>query len=142
MVKAIEMLLNEVRLTFHAAVQVGDSLHQAEPITMAQRAVLEFLQRNGTATVPDIARARFVTRQHIQALVNGLLEAELVELRDNPAHKRSSLVALTRPGERTIARTRKREATALRRLRLSSTASDLRRAAKTLQGVRDALLSR
>ena len=37
---------------------------------MAQRAVLEYLLINGPATVPAIARARRVTRQHMQALVN------------------------------------------------------------------------
>ena len=40
------------------------------------RAVLEFLLRNSDSTVPTIARKRHVTRQHIQSLVNPLLEQE------------------------------------------------------------------
>ena len=67
-------LTNEVRMLFHSLVEAGDSLHKDEPITMGMRGVLEFLLQEGASTVPDMARERHVTRQHIQALVNGLLE--------------------------------------------------------------------
>ena len=45
-----------------------------------------------------MARARPVSRQHIQVIVDRLLAQGLVELRDNPAHRKSSLVALTTKG--------------------------------------------
>jgi len=64
----------------------------------AQRAVLEFLDRGGTQTVPEIARQRSVTRQHIQVSVNALLTAGWVEDRPNPAHRRSPLIAITASG--------------------------------------------
>ena len=80
---------------------------------MGMRAVLEFLRRNGPATVPTIARSRGVSRQHIQALVNLLLGQHLAEAADNPAHRRSLLVQLTAKGAQTIDRMRRREAAVL-----------------------------
>jgi len=64
----------------------------------AQRAVLEFLDRGGTQTVPELARQRSVTRQHIQVSVNALLTAGWVEDLPNPAHRRSPLIAITASG--------------------------------------------
>jgi DNA-binding MarR family transcriptional regulator len=71
-------------------------------MTLGMRAALELLLVGGPATVPRIARSRGVTRQHVQALVNGLLAQGLVALRPNPAHKRSPLVALSPAGETTL----------------------------------------
>src|SRR5262245_59699820 len=136
---AVEVLLNEVRLTFHRAVQVAEELHAAEPVTVGQRAVLEFLQREGPTAVPAIARARRVTRQHVQVLVNGLIDEALVELRDNPAHQRSSLVALTPAGELSISRMKKREAHRLTGTRFGATRAEIECATRTLRAVRQAL---
>ena len=56
------------------------------------------LELGGPQTVPQLARARPVSRQHIQTMVNQLAENGLVELIDNPAHRRSKLVRLTDAG--------------------------------------------
>src|SRR5581483_10613623 len=112
-VSPLDDLLNEVRLTWHRLVQVGEALHRREPVTLGMRAVLEFLARQGPASVPAIARSRHVSRQHIQALVNRLREARLVELAENPAHRRSALVRLTPAGARLIDRMTAKEARAL-----------------------------
>ena len=95
-------LTDEVRLTFHRLAQVADTLHAGVDITVRQRAVLEYLHRNGPSTVPDLARARGVARQHFQPVVNELSDRGLVEATPNPAHRRSSLVALTTAGVETI----------------------------------------
>lgn len=89
--------------------------------------------------VPGIARSRHVTRQHIQALVNDLLQRGLVELLDNPAHRRSRLVALTAEGRRTFGRMRAKEARFLARLNLRVRDADLRQAAATLRAVQHGL---
>ena len=128
-------LLDEVRLLYNRIVQVGESLHSAEAVTLGMRAVLEYLQTNGPTTVPDIARSRSVTRQHIQTLVNGLLEHRLVSLEGNPAHKRSSLVALTAQGERIIRRMRKRENELFDALEFRATTKEIRAATTTLKGI-------
>ena len=68
------------------------------PLSGAQRAVLEFLDRGGDQTVPDIARQRSVSRQHIQLNVNALTVAGWVEDQPNPAHRRSPLISITASG--------------------------------------------
>lgn len=61
--------------------------------------LMRTLGTEGPCTVPQIARSRPVARQHIQRMVNELAEQGLVELIDNPAHRRSKLVRLTARGE-------------------------------------------
>lgn len=60
--------------------------------------VLRSLVKEGAQTVPEIARARPVSRQHCQTIVNGLYEQGFVEFLDNPRHKRSVLVGVTKKG--------------------------------------------
>jgi DNA-binding MarR family transcriptional regulator len=139
MTNEIEALLNEVRLLYHRIVQVGEQLHADESVTLGMRAVLEFLLRNGPTTVPDVARSRSVTRQHIQILVNDLLQQELVVLEENPLHKRSSLVTLTKEGERVIRRMRKRESQLYQATKFGVKRNELETTVKTLGHVRDAL---
>jgi DNA-binding MarR family transcriptional regulator len=135
----LDELLDQVRLLWHVTVQAGERLHEGEAVTLGMRAVLEFLEANGPRAVPEIARNRHVTRQHIQVLVNGLLELRLVSLDENPAHRRSSLVRLTSEGQKAIARMRKRERQFLDGLALRQKPDELRRAAGVLKSVRDAL---
>jgi DNA-binding MarR family transcriptional regulator len=136
---SLDELFDQVRLVWHVLVQTTERLHEGEPVTLGMRAVLEFLARHGPTAVPEIARSRDVTRQHIQALVNDLLELRLVSLDDNPAHRRSALVRLTAEGQRAIDRMRRRERQFLERLELEARPDDLRRAATTLSAVRKAL---
>src|SRR5215471_18250047 len=49
----------------------------------ASRAALQLLQRYGPQTVPQIARARFSSRQNIQILINRLHQDGLVEFVTN-----------------------------------------------------------
>jgi DNA-binding MarR family transcriptional regulator len=60
--------------------------------------VLRSLVMDGAQTVPQIANARPVSRQHCQTIVNGLAEQGLVEFADNPRHKKSKLVRVTKKG--------------------------------------------
>jgi DNA-binding MarR family transcriptional regulator len=136
---ALERLLDETRLLWHALSHAGERLHAREPVTLGMRAVLEFLTEHGPATVPHVARSRRVSRQHIQGLVNALLELELVALGENPAHRRSALVRLTSRGKQVIDRMRLHERGLLGRLDLDADEAELGRAARTLQAVREAL---
>ena len=77
------------------------------------RAVMEHLAENGPMTVPQIARSKNVTRQHIQPLADELVAAGFAIYEENPGHKRSQLVKLSRMGERTFDTIRKREKTYL-----------------------------
>jgi len=57
------------------------------------------LKVNGAQTVPQIARYRYVPRQSVQKLANEMLADGVIELVNNPAHKRSKLLRLTSKGE-------------------------------------------
>ena len=85
---------------------------------------------DGPRTVPDIARSKSVTRQHIQLLVDELATSDLVELKPNPAHRRSPLIALSRKGEALFASVRKLEGPFIERL---ATGLDARKTAATVQ---------
>jgi DNA-binding MarR family transcriptional regulator len=130
---------DEVRLVYHQLTRAAESLHVDESVTVAQRAVLEFVERKDSTTVPGIARARGVSRQHIQVHVNELETAGLVDLLPNPAHRRSQLVALTHEGAQTIAGIRKREAAAARTLDVDLSASDVADLVDRLRQLRIAL---
>jgi len=117
----------------------GERLHGQGVPSAARRQLLRWLERHGAQTVPQMARARSVTRQHVQALVNLLAEAGYVEFMDNPAHKRSLLVRLTRRGRECVAALERREARILSQLNVGATSGELRQAAAVLGGVREAL---
>ena len=53
----------------------------------------------GPLTVPQIAQMRPTSRQRMQRLADELAAEGLVEFIDNPKHRRSKLVLLTRKGE-------------------------------------------
>jgi DNA-binding MarR family transcriptional regulator len=89
--------------------------------------------------VPQLARARSLTRQHVQALVNGLAAQGYVELVENPAHKRSRLVCLTPRGSGLVRRIRRREEGVLARLEIPLSAGELQAAAGVVRAVRVAL---
>jgi DNA-binding MarR family transcriptional regulator len=71
-------------------------------LARAEHAVLDLLERQGTLTVPQIARERCTSRQNIQILVDRLEAVGRVELASNPAHKRSALVHLTEKGKQLL----------------------------------------
>ena len=78
--------------------ELKDAVHQSTGITSGMRTVLEALYERGTLTVPQIARARGVTRQHIQTLSDRLLASGLITSHDNPKDRRSPLLKLTEKG--------------------------------------------
>jgi DNA-binding MarR family transcriptional regulator len=53
----------------------------------------------GPLTVPQIARIRPTSRQRMQRLADELAAEGVVEFIDNPRHRRSKLVRLTRKGD-------------------------------------------
>ena len=83
-------------------------------MTQGRRTVLERLHHAGLQSVPQIARAHGLGRQFVQRLVNAALAEGLVEMQANPAHRRSSLVALTPLGRAAVAGLLDREQRALR----------------------------
>ncbi len=60
---------------------------------------LRGLALTGPLTVPQIAQTRPTSRQRMQRLADELAAEGLVEFTDNPKHRRSKLVRLTRKGD-------------------------------------------
>ncbi len=69
----------------------------------ARSELLLDLGRHGPQTVPQLARRRRVTRQHVQTLADALSREGQVAFAPNPSHRRSSLVMLTLRGEASLA---------------------------------------
>jgi DNA-binding MarR family transcriptional regulator len=135
----IEELIEEVIVTFRLLRVVSAEIHGDGAPMPGQRGVLIDLARMGPQTVAGMARGRGVSRQHIQALVDGFLARGLVELAENPAHRRSKLVRLTRQGRALVQAMLAREHDALGSLDLAIPPAQIRSAAVVLQTLRQRL---
>jgi DNA-binding MarR family transcriptional regulator len=134
---ALDDLFRENAALFHRVRAVTEDMHREQGLPAALRDVLLSLAEHGPRTVPQMARARPVSRQHVQILVNRLIEAGLVQTSPNPAHRRSHLIRLTSHGAETLNALRRREAEALAQLPLASSKKELRSASATLRAVRE-----
>ena len=95
-----------VRRLFRAMANKADAYLHDLDLTAADRAVMEFLFPDAQLTVPDIARRYQVSRQHVQVTVNRLLDRGLLHSGDNPSHRRSPLIRLSRAGRSAFAEIR------------------------------------
>jgi DNA-binding MarR family transcriptional regulator len=125
-------LTQAVRGVFNRLKALGDELHGDLDVTTAMRAVMETLSDAGPMTVPQIAKLKGVTRQHIQLLADALVEGGLASVKENPAHRRSSLITLTDKGRRAFAKMRAREAPLIEALAAEFEAPELERATGVL----------
>jgi DNA-binding MarR family transcriptional regulator len=117
----------------------AETLHDRLDLTIAMRGVLELLLLDGSATVPDMARTRGVSRQHIQQQVDALLVRGFVERETNPAHKRSSIISLSDKGRAQIQNMRADELNALRRIQAGVSDNAMQEATQVLSAWRAAL---
>lgn len=134
--------MDEAVKLFHRMKAAAELIHGQGDLSAALRGVLRDLQTYGPQTVPQMARSRPVSRQHIQSLVNHLLEAGLVELKSNPAHRRSMLVTLTLGGKWHVASMLEREAKLFRALPVAIPEADLATTARVLKEMRETLAGR
>ncbi len=128
-----------VRRLFHVLSGTADRAHADFGITASMRAVLDILNARGPRTVPQVAREQGVSRQHIQVVVNGLLEDGLVECLDNPDHLRSPIVRLSAAGTKACEAIRRREARLLAGLAKRIPGADLKVTLKTLNALESGL---
>jgi DNA-binding MarR family transcriptional regulator len=136
---AVSALIDETTSLFHRLKVAAEQVHQQGRVTAGRRGILRSLASGGPQSVPRLARARPVSRQLVQTLVNGLLAEGYVEYAANPAHRRSHLVRLTRAGRRLVAQMDRRERELMNGLRVGISQSELTSAARTLRRLRGAL---
>ena len=87
-----------IRRLFRALSQKSSENLEGLGISVADRAVMEFLYPNKRLSVPEIAEKYNVSRQHVQVTVNSLIEKKLTVIKENPRHKRSPHIMLNAKG--------------------------------------------
>jgi len=137
--KKLNSVIRDIRLCFNLLRARADELHQDLGVNASMRAVMESVAGNDEKTVPDIARSRGVSRQHIQVIVNCLTKENLIKTRDNPDDKRTFLVSLTDHGQTVFGEIQKREAVELKRLSEVFSTDELNMTQSTLRNLIDIL---
>jgi len=128
-----------IRRLFRAFGQVSDQLLRPYGISAADRAVMEFLYPDQALSVPEIARKYSVSRQHVQVTVNFLIEKGLATTSENPRHKRSPLMLLTKRGRELFASILKQDKHRIDALFANVTANDAHVTRTTLQSLLEEL---
>ena len=105
-----------IRRLFRALAQRSNENLEGFGISVADRAVMEFLHPAKELSVPEIAERYKVSRQHVQVTVNLLLEKGLVVTKENPRHKRSPLIVLNKNGRKLFGAVLKKDEEAVRLL--------------------------
>lgn len=95
----VQQLTHLIRRNFQLMKAVADHIHQDIQITAAMRSVLKYLHHHPDQTVPQIAKSKLVSRQHIQVIVDDLAAKGLVLFEINQQHQRSPLVRLSDHGQ-------------------------------------------
>ena len=91
----------------------------------------------GPLTVPQIAQMRPTSRQRMQRLADELAADGLVEFIDNPKHRRSKLVRLTRKGDARFRKLSARLLAIASKMGVGLSEADIRRTREILQLLSD-----
>ena len=137
----LALLFDETVALYLRLPATASAIYRQGAMSGPRRTVLVALARTGPQTVAQLARARAQSRQRIQPLVNSLVREGLLQLAENPAHRRSPIVVLTPKGRRAIRRILETEDALRARLRLHVPARRLTAAAAVLRDVRLGLAS-
>jgi DNA-binding MarR family transcriptional regulator len=137
--RPVEQLVYETTALHHRMKIVVQHLHGGGELAAGKRGILKGIELRGPQTVPQMARARPVSRQHIRACLEPLLAEGLVQYVDNPHHKRSKLVDLTPKGVARLQAINRREEAFFKRLQARFDAEEVRAAADLLRRVRELL---
>jgi DNA-binding MarR family transcriptional regulator len=140
-VDALLAMIEATTAVFHGLRALAVEVHGPEAACMSPgqasgRGVLYELLELGPRSVPEMARQRLVSRQHVQVVVNVLLENGLAASIDNPSHRRSSLVGLTPRGSRVAKAMKRRETRLWERMRVPATEREIRKAVTVLNALR------
>lgn len=133
-----------LRSVYHlkAVVDMGmDLVHERSGMSSPWKRVLRMLSEGDDLTVPDIAMRSEVSRQFVLKTCNDMAEAGLVEYADNPRHKRSKLVRMTRAGQAAYAATQEKEHEIIERILPGVDAAAVRNAAVLLDDLRERMLN-
>lgn len=134
----IEDLVRAIVAVFHRLKLLTEEMHGGE-LPTSKRGLLKSLQLRGPQTMPQLARARPVSRQHVRSVIEPLLAEGLVEFTDNPQHRRSKLVQLTAKGRARVQEIDAREAKFWTDLKKAFHSEDIEAAAALLRRLNEFL---
>ena len=137
--ETLTRLIREIRTCFNQLRSLAESLGADLEVNPSMRAIMESLFRDVPMTVPDLAKERGTSRQHVQKVINGLLDQGLVTVVENPEHKRSVLYLLSPKGEGVFAEIRQREAAPMRALSEALDQAEIENTAAVLSRMNDQL---
>ena len=118
-------------------VWVAEHIHGDDGRRAARRGILRGLARYGPQSVPALARARSVTRQNVQPVVDALVSEGLAVAVANPRHRRSPLFAITARGSALVGQMDDNDARVLAAVGAGLSAADLATTSRTLRRVRE-----
>jgi DNA-binding MarR family transcriptional regulator len=121
----------------HRLQWVAERMYGEDGRRATRRGLLRGLVRYGPQTVPALAKARTVTRQNVQPVVDALLAEGLVRLAENPKHARSPLVTATPRGVELVKRWDQADARVLAAVGRGLSREELEITARTLRAVRE-----
>ena len=94
----------------HLLSQIMDTVHEQSGLSTPKRRLAETLEEGDEMTVPGAAAKLGVSRQFVQTQCNEMAALGLLSFVDNPRHKRSKLISLTRRGRDRLNRAKRIEA--------------------------------
>lgn len=122
-----------IRRLFRALGQKSNENLEGLGISVADRAIIEFLYPDKMLSVPEIAVRYKVSRQHVQSTIISLSAAGLVVAKENPKHKRSPLMMLNSKGRKLFETVLKKDKEVLEILFSSISQSNIQVTQQTLQ---------
>jgi DNA-binding MarR family transcriptional regulator len=134
--EGVRGVVEEAIALYHRLRWVSEQVYSEEGRSTARRGILRGVVRYGPQTVPALAKARSVSRQHVQEVVDSLLALGLVALEVNPAHKRSPLVRATPRGESLVKELDEIDAGVLGAVSNAVSMRDMELTARTLRSLR------
>ncbi len=140
--QALGELVRELPFAYFRLRAAGDELAARAGQTTGKWGLMRSLAEDGPRTVAQLARSRPVARQWVQRLANELAAEGLIEFADNPYHRRSKLMVLTRKGERALGRMEASLAAWSAELSRSFDERSVRVAVRTLRQLREHLAAR
>ncbi len=137
--KELYQIIWLIRRLFRALAQKSGEYLEDYGISVADRAVMEFLYPQKKLSVPEIAEQYKVSRQHVQATVNSLLAHGLIDVQDNPRHKRSPHLTLSAKGRALFEAVLQKDEEAIKQLFSHLAIDEVQITRKTLQSLLDKL---
>ena len=129
----LNRLISQTRVFFHDLEEVSRIILARHDLSPQERRLMMTLRKHRRSTVPQLARKSGVSRQYVQVTMNDLARRGLMVFRENPDHKRSRLLELTRQGEERIREIMAREGEAMQRVAAGLSPEEVREAVEVLQ---------